>query len=107
LFGAGLGLLGVGAAGLGVMVAGMVMASGANDFSALDPNDLDTRAAQIDRGRLGNGLGVGGGIAAGIMIPVGIALTVAGRQKLKARSSGTVAAAVSSGYVGVEWRGRF
>lgn len=104
LFVSGLSLIGVGAVGLGVMIGGMVMGSRANDIDSLDPNDLDEREAQIRRGRAGNGMSAGGAIAASLLIPVGTALTIMGRTRMKRAS---VSAILVPGYAGLNVGGRF
>lgn len=104
LFATGLTLIGVGAAGLGIMIGGMVMGSRANDIDSLDPNDLDAREDQIRRGRAGNGMSAGGAIAASLLIPVGTALTIMGKTRMKRAS---FSATVLPGYAGLNVGGRF
>jgi hypothetical protein len=94
--------MGIGVAGLGIMAAGMAIGRRADDFSGLDPNDLSGRAAQIQRGKRGNTLSVTGAILA-IGLPVGFALTLMGRKKMKMAAS----ASAGAGQAGLTLRGRF
>jgi hypothetical protein len=71
---AGAVLLGAGGAGLGLMAAGLAMGRAANDVSGLDPDDLDARREQFDRGRTGNALAWAGGVAGGAALVVGTVL---------------------------------
>ncbi|MCX4240973.1 outer membrane protein assembly factor BamD [Paraliomyxa miuraensis] len=72
---------GLGVAGLGVMGAGLAMGAGANDISGLAPDDVDARRAQFDRGRLGNTLGVVGGVAGGALLVTGAVLLSLGMRR--------------------------
>lgn len=102
-------LAGVGVVGLGVGGAGMAIGSGANDISELDPNDIDGRREQFDRGRLGNGLAIGGGIAGGVFLVTGVALLAVGAKREKARKGMALLPTPTFGrdQVGVGLAGRF
>lgn len=102
-------LAGVGVAGLGVAAAGMAIGSGANDISDLDPDDIDGRREQFDRGRLGNGLAIGGGIAGGVFLVTGVALLAVGARREKARTGMALLPAPTFGrdHLGLGLTGRF
>lgn len=76
-------LTGLGAAGLGLMVGGMVMGQGANDISDIPSNDFTAREARFDRGRTGNLLAIVGGAGGAVLIGTGVALLVVGLKKKK------------------------
>nr|MCH9687731.1 hypothetical protein [Deltaproteobacteria bacterium] len=73
--------LSLGAAGVGLMAAGLGIGSGANDISALDPDDVDSRRSQFDRGRMGNALAIAGGVSAGVLVVTGAVLLGMGISK--------------------------
>lgn len=105
---AGAAILGVGGLSLGMMTAGLVMGSSANDVSALDPDDVVGRREQFQRGRLGNTLAIAGGAAAAPLVIVGAVLLGVGLRR--SRSAGAGAAAVpllGPGMAGVGVVGRF
>lgn len=76
-------LTGLGVAGLGTGAAGLAIGAGANDISGLDPLDEQARAAQFQRGRTGNTLGIVGLSAGGVLLGVGVALIAVGAAKNK------------------------
>jgi hypothetical protein len=78
--GVGVAVLGVATGGI-AMTLGGVMAGKANDISDLDPLDLAAREEQFARGSRGNALLITGGVIAGVLIPTGIALIVAGSRR--------------------------
>jgi hypothetical protein len=74
LIGVGAGLMGLGVVGLAVMTGGLVMGKRANDLSGLEPGDIPGRRDQFDRGRVGNGMAIGGGVAGGVLLATGAVL---------------------------------
>lgn len=110
--GVGVTVLGVVAGGL-AMTLGGVMANNANDISDLDPLDLTSREEQFARGFRGNALLTTGAVVAGVLIPTGIALIVAGsRRNAEARRSAqarvpVLAPGFGSGQAGLVLSGRF
>jgi len=77
-------LIGVGAAGLGIMIAGLVIGGQANDDV---PSEYDERDEQFDRGRTGNTLAYVGAIAGGALIIGGGALLGLGLRRRGARAA--------------------
>jgi hypothetical protein len=104
-------LAGVGAAGLGVMVGGMVIGRRNDDISDLPSTDLVTRADRFRMGRLGNALAVAGGVGGGVLLGVGVALLVVGLKKNRAAGQDTAKLTVVPTFdatqVGVGLLGRF
>ncbi|MEM9457863.1 MAG: hypothetical protein AAGF11_27030 [Myxococcota bacterium] len=98
---------GLGVAGFGLMAAGLGMGARANDLSDLDPDDIDGRRTQFDRGRTGNALGLTGGITGGVLVVTGAVLLGLGLRKRGSR--GTVALVPSASPQGttLTLRGRF
>lgn len=94
--------LALGAAGLGIMGAGLAIGSGANDLTDLAEDDIDGRGDQFDRGRTGNSLAVAGAVVGGVGVLTGAVLVGIGltRKRKLAWSTGP-------GLVGVGLRGQF
>lgn len=101
---AGAVLVGVGVAGLAVMGAGLGIGAGANDISGLDDDDITGRRDQFARGRTGNGMALGGGIAGGVLAVTGAVLLGIGVAKNKKAAP---TAWLGPGSAGVGVRGRF
>lgn len=107
LVGAGAGLLGLGVVGLAVMTGGLVMGKRANDISGIDPNDIPGRRDQFDRGRVGNGMAIGGGVAGGVLLVTGAVLLGVGLSQ-RAKSQRTAWAPMLAPRVaGLAIAGRF
>lgn len=105
-------LVGLGAAGLGVMVGGMVMGQGANDIADIPTDDLDAREARFSRGRTGNALAIAGGAGGAVLIGTGVALLIVGMKKKKAAGAdeapqAVLVPALGRGSAGVGLVGRF
>ncbi len=100
-------LAGLGLVGLGVSGAGMAMGASANDISDLDPDDIDGRREQFDRGRTGNTLAIAGGVAGGVFLVTGVALLAVGAKREKARRGVAVTPTFGRELVGVGVSGRF
>lgn len=64
----------LGAGGLAMMTAGLVMGAGANDISDIDDADIDARRDQFDKGRTGNSLAIAGGVLGGVFAVTGAVL---------------------------------
>jgi len=79
----------LGGVGVGIATAGMVMGAGANDLSELEDDDFNGRRDQFDRGRTGNTLAIAGGVTAGVLVPVGVALLAVGIIRKKKASEDT------------------
>ncbi|RMG96068.1 MAG: hypothetical protein D6705_12210 [Deltaproteobacteria bacterium] len=95
MFASGGVVMGLGLAGLGVMTGGLVMGKQANDLSDLDPEDVEGRRAQFDRGRAGNLMAIVGGAVGGVATVVGASLlAVGGARRAAERRTGSKAAAV-------------
>lgn len=76
-------MLGVGAAGLGLMIGGMVGGAAAQkDFDASPPVSQEREDIR-KRGRTMNVLAITGGIAGGVFVATGVALLVIGLQRNK------------------------
>jgi len=100
----GIALMGGGAAGLAMMVSGMVIASNANDF---DPSmSLVEREAQLARGARGNRLAVAGAVLGGVLEAAGITLLSIGVARRRGASLVTMPV-VGRELVGIACRGRF
>jgi tetratricopeptide (TPR) repeat protein len=76
-------LIGLGAAGLGVMAGGMVIGNGANDIGDIPSDDFTARESRFDRGRMGNALAIAGGAGGAVLLGTGIALLAVGLKKKK------------------------
>jgi tetratricopeptide (TPR) repeat protein len=98
-------LLGVGAVGVGLMAAGLGIGAGANDLGGLDDADIEGRRDQFSRGRLGNGLAFGGGIAGGAFAVTGAVLLGLGMAKNKRAPKATAWVGREGG--GLSLAGRF
>jgi hypothetical protein len=110
---AGAVLTGLGGGALGMMGAGLGIGAGANDIGDLDSDDLAAREARFDRGRLGNALGIAGGVGGAVLLGAGVALLVVGlKQKRRAGTEAVPARArvwplVSPRVAGLGLSGRF
>jgi hypothetical protein len=77
-------MLGVGAAGLGLMIGGLVGGGSAQKaYEASEPGSAD-RAAIEKRGQTMNILAITGGVVGGVFLGAGVALLVIGLQRNKA-----------------------
>ncbi len=110
--GVGVTVLGVATGGV-AMTLGGVMGSNANDLSGIDPNDLVAREAQFAKGNRGNALLISGAVIAGVLIPTGIGLIVAGARRNGQAHRGnqsripSIAPGVGPGQAGIVLGGRF
>lgn len=80
---AGVAMIVAGAAGYVVMVAGLGLGAAArSDLAPLRSRDeIERRRAVLDRGVLANRLALGAGIAAGVVLAVGITLVAIARRR--------------------------
>ena len=102
-------MIGVGAAGAGLLVAGLVLGGSAQkDFDAATPF-TDEREAARKRGQTMNALAITGGIVAPVFLGAGIALLIVGLKRNKdARLRNVmVLPAAGPGYAGVGFSGAF
>ncbi|WP_146157221.1 hypothetical protein [Enhygromyxa salina] len=102
-------MIGVGAAGAGLLVAGLVLGGSAQkDFDAAAPFSTERDAARKS-GRTMNALAVTGGIVAPVFLGAGIALLVIGLQRNKAARLRNVSVLpnVAPGYAGLGFSGTF
>lgn len=100
---AGYVLIGLGVGSGGAAVTGALLTASAQDEHIAGPTLADRNAAE-SKGALGNGLIVGGSVAAGVLITTGIALALTGRKR-KRRATPT--AWVSPNTAGLSIGGRF
>ncbi len=100
-------LLGLGAAGLGIMGGGMALGARANDLSGLDPTDIESRRNQFERGRAGNAMAIAGAVAGGALLVTGAALLAVGLRRRHAAREGRAAARLVPGPGGIALVGRF
>ncbi len=107
LVGTGAGLLGLGVAGLAVMTGGLVMGRRANDISGLAPEDIAGRRDRFDRGRVGNGMAIGGGVAGGVLLVTGAVLLGVGLAGRKADARTAWAPLLGPRTAGLAVAGRF
>lgn len=87
MVGAGAGLTALGVGGVGLFVAGLIMAGSADSTVSGLPleDDIAEREAAISRGRAGNGLMVTGVIAGGVLLAAGVPLLAVGLSAEKKR----------------------
>lgn len=106
---AGAVLTGAGVAISGVWIAGLLVGRRAeDDVNGLTrPSDDAMRRDAIDEGRLGNGLAIGGAVAAGILIPTGVALLAVGAARHRRDKRSACAPALSPRLAGLSCRVRF
>lgn len=107
---AGVGVVVAGIVGYGLMAAGLGIGNRAEgDLLALGArDDIAARRDVLARGRLGNGLAIGGAITATVALAVGIPLIVIGRRRHEAASPrATVMVSGGAGSVGLRVQGRF
>ncbi|MEM7152062.1 MAG: hypothetical protein AAF799_04430 [Myxococcota bacterium] len=100
---AGYVLLGLGVGSGGAAITGAVLSNRARDEHIAGPTLSDRNAAE-SKGSLGNGLIVGGSVAAGVLVTTGVALLIAGRKR---RNGPTPTAWVSPNGAGISMGGRF
>jgi tetratricopeptide (TPR) repeat protein len=105
LVGVGAGLVALGGAGFGVMIAGLVRGAGANGIDDLEPDDIEARRRRFDRGRAGNAMAIGGGVIGGALVVSGTVLLVLGKQRDRGRMAWSPV--VGNGVAGLQWNGRF
>jgi hypothetical protein len=98
-------LLVLGGAGLGMMAGGLAMGSRANDLSGLDPNDIEGRRAQFERGRTGDRLAIAGGVVGGVLAVTGIVLLAVAPKSSKKNTA--VLPTGGSRWAGLAIVGRF
>ncbi|MBL4686993.1 MAG: hypothetical protein JKY37_20525 [Nannocystaceae bacterium] len=94
--------LALGAAGLGIMGAGLAIGSGANDLTDPAQDDIDGRGDQFDRGRTGNSLAIAGAVVGGVGVLTGAVLIGLGLTRKRKLAWNT-----GPGLVGVGLRGQF
>ncbi|MCB9706532.1 MAG: hypothetical protein H6711_32095 [Myxococcales bacterium] len=106
---AGAALMGAGGAALGLMTAGLVMSSKANDISDLLPDQVDERRQRFERGRLGETLAIAGGAAAGGLLITGAILLGVGASRARkgGKEQARLAPAPGPGILGFGISGRF
>lgn len=97
----------LGAVGLGVMAGGIGMGARANDLSRLEPDDLEGRRAQFERGRAGNMIAIIGGAAGGALLVSGAVLLGLGLRRGSSERAVAVHPAVGAGRAGLVLQGRF
>lgn len=107
LVGVGAGLLGLGVVGLAVMTGGLVMGKRANDISGIDPDDIPGRRDQFDRGRTGNGMAIGGGVAGGVLLVTGAVLLGIGLSRRAKNKNTAWAPMLAPRVAGIAFAGRF
>ena len=101
-------LTGLGVVGGVIAITGGVMASQANDLSDVAAFDLEAREAQFARGRTGNALLIAGSVAAGVLVPTGVALLAVGlRGRARARRGLALLPRFGPEGAGLSLRGRF
>jgi hypothetical protein len=97
--------LALGGGGIGLLVAGLVMAGSAED----DFKSATTKPAREDaddRGMMSNTLAIAGVVAAPVCIGVGIGLLAAGVKRRK-KSRITLVPSIGPQFAGLAWTGRF
>jgi hypothetical protein len=107
LVGVGAGALAIGVGGLAMMGAGLAMGKRANDLGDIEPDDIDTRRDQFDRGRTGNTLAIAGGVVGGVFAITGAVLVGVGAKTMGGGKSNAFTPWFGRGVVGVGVRGRF
>jgi hypothetical protein len=107
----GAALLVVGAGGLSMMTAGLVVGRRANDISDLEASAIDDRREQFRRGRTGNSLAIAGGVVGGVFALGGAVLVGLGasqrRRNLAVAPHSLGLWSWGRGRFGVALRGRF
>lgn len=99
-------MVGLGAAAIGGLIAGLVIGKNANDIRDLADDDLAGREERFARGDRANSASIAMGVVAPLLVGGGVALLVIGAKRNR---SARVSAAPSFGPHGVAWvlRGRF
>ncbi|MFO7561060.1 MAG: hypothetical protein R6X02_00325 [Enhygromyxa sp.] len=108
MIGAGAGLTALGIGGVGMIVAGSIMARNAENTAAglTLQVDIPAREAAIDRGRAGNGLILTGAIAGAVFLAAGVPLIgvgLAAENKRKQRRAAAGLEAAHIRHVGPLW----
>jgi hypothetical protein len=98
-------LVGLGGAGLAVMIAGLIIGGSANDIDDLEPDEIEARRMRFDEGRSGNVMAIAGGVIGGVFAAGGTVLIVLGRRRT--RNDVAVHPAFGPGFGGVHLRARF
>lgn len=106
LLGGGAAALVLGVGGLGMMAGGLAMGKNANDLGGLEPDDIDGRREQFNRGRTGNRLAVAGGILGGVFTITGAVLVGVGASR-KPASGVSFVPSFGRRFAGVGLSGRF
>ena len=103
--------VGLGAAGLATMIAGLVIGDGANDIDEIDPDDIEARRLQFDRGRSGNVMAIAGGVIGGIFVAGGSVLIALSRRRATrgpdTRAPLTLRPSLGPTFGGLQLRARF
>ncbi len=89
------------------MGAGLSMGANANDIQDLDPDDLDARRDQFDRGRAGNALAFVGGVAGGVLLIGGAVVLSIGLKRKRSGTTARLSPQFSPHGAGLALRGRF
>jgi hypothetical protein len=104
-------IIGLSAAGMIVLAVGLgIRADAVTQRQALtvaDVPDPDAIARQEQRVQTGTQLGIGGGVAAGVLLATGIALVATGYKRERKRREGLPGAMLLPGGAGVSWALRF
>lgn len=106
LIGAGAAALVLGVGGLGMMAGGLAMGKNANDLGDLDPEDIEGRRDQFDRGRTGNTLAIAGGVVGGALTITGAVLVGIGASR-KPASGVSFVPTFGRRFAGLGLSGRF
>lgn len=120
MIGAGAGLTALGLGGVGLLVAGVVMAGNAESEAGQLPleSDLAARENAVNNGNVGNGLILTGALSAGVFLAAGVPLiavgAVAEKKRKQRRADAGVEASLDAvspiwlrGGVGIGVSGRF
>ncbi len=78
---AGAVLLGLGGAAAVVSLSGVIIGNAANDIGGLQDDDFAGREQKFSRGRAGNGMAIGGAIAAPLLLGAGVVLVVLAKRR--------------------------
>jgi hypothetical protein len=105
LIGSGGAAIGLAVGGFAMMTAGLVMGSQANDLSGIDPDAIEERRDQFEKGRTGNSLAIAGGVIGGVFIVTGAVLL--GLGLAERRRALAFAPTFGRGHAGLAMRMRF